>query len=169
MTELKFADWDHRPAVLVGAKAFAVLGRGKPWVSVDAYDVGHTGTELTETAWRRRFVGEFGHLDVVRWPSATQTKQWAQGSSKPFSRSDELILKQNGAYRYSGRPTTRFGHVDVHREYLSRVLLGALAGNAEVRAFALSMGRNEIIAWISSLLVGIALMSAGIIALLESF
>jgi hypothetical protein len=67
------------------------------------------------------------------------------------------------------RPTTRFGHVDVHREYLPRVLLGALAGNAEVRAFALSMGRNEIIAWISSLLVGIALMSAGIIALLESF
>jgi hypothetical protein len=58
--------------------------------------------------------------------------------------------------------------VDVHRKYVSRVLLGALAGNAEVRAFALSMGRSEIIAWASSLLVGVALMSAGVIALLES-
>jgi hypothetical protein len=68
-----------------------------------------------------------------------------------------------------GRPTTRFGHVDVHRKYVSRVLLGPLAGNAEIRAFALSMGCNEIIAWVSSLLVGIALMSARMIDLYTGF
>ena len=35
MTELVFVDWDHRPAVLVGDKAFAVLRPGAAWVPVD--------------------------------------------------------------------------------------------------------------------------------------
>jgi hypothetical protein len=64
MTSIKFVDWDHRPAVLVGDKAFAVLGHNDPWVVVDECDVGHTGGLMTETAWRERFQGYFGPLDL---------------------------------------------------------------------------------------------------------
>jgi hypothetical protein len=62
-----------------------------------------------------------------------------------------------------------FGHVGVHRKSVSRVLPGPFAGNAKVRVIAPSqgMGRNEIIAWASGLLVGLALTAAGVIALLE--
>ena len=65
---MKFVDWDNRPAVLLdGDTAFAVLRPGTPLVSVDALDVGHTGAELSETVWRKRFFGKFGRLDVLRW------------------------------------------------------------------------------------------------------
>lgn len=55
-----------------------------------------------------------------------------------------------------------FRHVGVHRKSVSRLLLGALAGNAEVRATAVSqgMGRKEIIAWSTGLLVGLGLTAA---------
>jgi hypothetical protein len=69
---MDFVDWDHRPAVLVGDEAFAVLRPGTPWVSVDRWDVGHTGGVLSEAAWRRRFVGKFGHLEVLRWRPMAQ-------------------------------------------------------------------------------------------------
>jgi hypothetical protein len=70
---MKFVSWDWRPAVMLdGDTAFAVLAPGEPWVAVDASDVGHSGAELSETAWRRRFVGEFGRLDVLRWRPMAQ-------------------------------------------------------------------------------------------------
>jgi hypothetical protein len=62
-----FCNWDWRPAVLVGDEAFAVLEPGGPWVSVDEFDVRHTGGVLTEEAWRRTFIREFGPLDTWRW------------------------------------------------------------------------------------------------------
>jgi hypothetical protein len=67
-----FVNWDRRPVVLVGDKAFAVLRPGAPWVSVARCDVGHTGGVMTETAWRRAFVREFGHLDVLTWRPMAQ-------------------------------------------------------------------------------------------------
>jgi hypothetical protein len=69
---MRFFDWDHRPAVLVGGKAFAVLRPGAAWVSVDEFDVRHTSADLDEVAWRRRFMGEFGRLDVLRWRPMAQ-------------------------------------------------------------------------------------------------
>jgi hypothetical protein len=56
VSPIKFVNWDYRPAILVGDEAFAVLRPGTPWVSVDASDNGHTGAELSETAWRKTFV-----------------------------------------------------------------------------------------------------------------
>jgi hypothetical protein len=49
-------------------------------------------------------------------------------------------------------------------------LPGSFAGNAEVRAIALSiaMARNEIIGWVAGLLFGFALTAGGIIALIEN-
>jgi hypothetical protein len=67
---MRFFDWDHRPAVLVDGKAFAVLRPGAAWVSVDEFDVRNTSADLDEAAWRKRFVGEFGRLDVLRWRPA---------------------------------------------------------------------------------------------------
>jgi hypothetical protein len=67
MTSMKFVDWDHRPAVLVGDKAFAVLRPGAPWVSVDEWDVGQTGAELSEDAWRK-FFRSFDPLDLSKIP-----------------------------------------------------------------------------------------------------
>jgi hypothetical protein len=61
---MRFVDWDHRPAVLVGNKAFAMLRPGTAWVSVDRDDVYHTGAEQSESAWRKRFVGNFGSLPM---------------------------------------------------------------------------------------------------------
>jgi hypothetical protein len=69
---LEFCNWDNRPAVLVGDEAFAVLRPGEPWVSVDRCDVGHTAGVMSEKAWRRRFVGKFGHLEVLRWRPMAQ-------------------------------------------------------------------------------------------------
>jgi hypothetical protein len=66
-----FVNWDHRPAVLDGDVAFAVLVPGKPWVSVDRNDVFHTSSVLTEDAWRKRFFGRFGKLDLWAVYAAT--------------------------------------------------------------------------------------------------
>jgi hypothetical protein len=64
---MRFFDWDHRPAVVVGGKAFAVLSPGAAWTSVDEFDVTHTAADLSEEAWRRTFIREFGPLDTWRW------------------------------------------------------------------------------------------------------
>jgi hypothetical protein len=65
---MKFANWDSRPAVMLdGLRAFAVLAPGEGWTKVDASDVGHTGADMSEAAWRKRFVGRFGVLDVRQW------------------------------------------------------------------------------------------------------
>jgi hypothetical protein len=50
-----FVNWDHRPAVLVGGKAFAVLKPGGPWVPVDRADVFHTAAVMSEAAWLEYF------------------------------------------------------------------------------------------------------------------
>jgi len=54
---MDFVNWDNRPAVLDGNKAFAVLRPGGPWVSVDRDDVWATAGVMSEAAWRKRFVG----------------------------------------------------------------------------------------------------------------
>jgi hypothetical protein len=91
VASMRFFDWDHRPAVLVDGKAFAVLRPGAAWVLVDEFDVRNTSADLDEAAWRKRFVGKFGRLDVLRWrPGQDNTPQ-----SKPppdgqgFRRRDE--------------------------------------------------------------------------------
>jgi hypothetical protein len=87
VTSIDFVDWDHRPAVLVGDEAFAVLRPGEPWVSVDRCDVGHTGALMSEVAWRRRFVGKFGHLEVLRWRPMAQDNV---PQSKPLPRAKDF-------------------------------------------------------------------------------
>jgi len=68
MTELIFCNWDYRPAVLFGGKAFAVLFPGGPWVPVDEFDVRHTAPVMTEEHWRLTFMREkFGPLDTWRF------------------------------------------------------------------------------------------------------
>jgi hypothetical protein len=86
MTSIDFVDWDHRPAVLVGDEAFAVLRPGAPWVSVDRDDVWTAGV-LSEAAWRRRFVGKFGHLEVLRWRPMAQDNV---PQSKPLPRAKDF-------------------------------------------------------------------------------
>jgi hypothetical protein len=77
ISPMKFVDWDHRPAVMPDRDtAVAVLRRGEPWVSVDSSDVGHTGAELTETAWRARFEGQFGPLDLSLIARARKHHIW---------------------------------------------------------------------------------------------
>jgi hypothetical protein len=74
MADLEFSDWDNRPAVLVGGKAFAVLAPKGAWVSVDRSDVFNTGVALSEDAWRKRFVGKFGALDLSKLPAHSGDK-----------------------------------------------------------------------------------------------
>ena len=63
-SSMKFVDWDHRPAVLIDGKAYAVLGPADPWCMVDSCDVAHTASVMSEAAWRARFEGYFGPLDL---------------------------------------------------------------------------------------------------------
>lgn len=73
---LVFVNWDHRPAILVDGKAFAVLKPGGPWVEVDEPDVGHTSGVLSEARWRRHFRREgYGALDVWRWRDFRQDNE----------------------------------------------------------------------------------------------
>jgi hypothetical protein len=67
ISPIKFLNWAYRPAVLVGDEAFAVLRPGEPWVSVDRDDVWFTAGVMTEEAWRRAFIRQFGPLDTWRW------------------------------------------------------------------------------------------------------
>src|ERR1700688_3533684 len=104
---MKFVDWDHRPAVLVGDEAFAVLRPGAAWTSVDRWDVGQTGAVLSEVAWRRRFVGKFGCLDVLRWrPMAHDNVP----QSKPLPRAkdfDDAVRAVQAAHLAQMAATTR--------------------------------------------------------------
>lgn len=54
-SRIGFVDWDHRPAILVGDKAFAILKPGGAWTAVDRDDVWYTAALMSETAWRKRF------------------------------------------------------------------------------------------------------------------
>jgi hypothetical protein len=74
VSTMKFVDWDHRPTVLDGDRAFAVLRPGAPWVAVDRWDVGQTGSDLSEDAWRKTFFGKFGTLDLSKIPKAADQK-----------------------------------------------------------------------------------------------
>jgi hypothetical protein len=62
---MKFVDWDHRPAVLIGDKAFAVLRPGAAWVPVDRDDVWYTAAGLSEAAWRKRFMEKFSCRPLI--------------------------------------------------------------------------------------------------------
>ncbi len=70
--EPTFVSWDWRPAVVVSRSAFAVLQPGGPWVPVDYADVVHAAAVLSEEAWRARFAGEFGELDLSGLPKASR-------------------------------------------------------------------------------------------------
>jgi hypothetical protein len=77
LASMTFADWDHRPAVLLGGKAFAILRPGAAWVEVDACDVGHTAGVMSRLAWRTRF-GRFGRLDLTKIPGSPLRPPTAQ-------------------------------------------------------------------------------------------
>jgi hypothetical protein len=62
---MQFVDWNHRPAVLIDGKAYAVVGPRDPWCTVDSDDVARTNPSvMTEDSWRVRFQGDFGPLDL---------------------------------------------------------------------------------------------------------
>jgi hypothetical protein len=65
MQTMRFFDWDHRPAVLVGGKAFAVLRPGAAWILVDEFDVRQTSADLELEVWRKRFLGKFSCHPLV--------------------------------------------------------------------------------------------------------
>jgi hypothetical protein len=70
---LVFCNWDFRPAILVGDKAFAVLKPGEPWTEVDRDDVGYTSAEFSEQHWRRYFAREgYYRINVDRWRPLVQ-------------------------------------------------------------------------------------------------
>ena len=74
MSDLTFCDWDGRPAVLTpwpSRAAFAVLVPNGFWEKVDEADVAGTAGVLPESAWRSKFEGEFGPLDLSTLPGAT--------------------------------------------------------------------------------------------------
>jgi hypothetical protein len=74
VANMRFCDWDDRPAVMVGREAFAVLRPGWPWVSVDRDDVRETAGVMSEFAWRSKFEGKFGPLDVSNIPDHSADK-----------------------------------------------------------------------------------------------
>jgi hypothetical protein len=59
-----FVTWDHRPAILVDGKAFAILKPNGLWEPADRSDVWSTAGVLSETAWRNRFAGKLGSLHL---------------------------------------------------------------------------------------------------------
>ena len=67
---MEFCNWDRRPAVLFSDRssgpfeAFALLSPGADWTRCDAGDVFHTAGVMSEPAWRARFEGRFGPLDL---------------------------------------------------------------------------------------------------------
>lgn len=52
---MRFVDWDHRPAVLGGTEARAMLRPEADWVKVDFWDVVETAGVMDESTWRRVF------------------------------------------------------------------------------------------------------------------
>jgi hypothetical protein len=95
MTDLKFANWDHRSAVLVDGKAYAVVRKGGPWVAVDRDDVYHTAGAMTESHWRLYFMREgFGRLDVSQW----RPGQDNEPQPKPLPRAKDFDDAARAAY-----------------------------------------------------------------------
>lgn len=62
---MRFLDWDHRPALVVGGKAYAVLRPGRAWILVDEFDVRQTSADLDLAAWRERFARKFSCRPLV--------------------------------------------------------------------------------------------------------
>ena len=88
---MRFVDWDHRPAVLVGNKAFAVLRPGTAWVSVDRDDVYNTGAEQSEGVWRKRFLGKFGKLDLSESMGGSHRPRIKEDMNKTTMTGDRFI------------------------------------------------------------------------------
>jgi hypothetical protein len=87
---IRFVDWDHRPAILLGDQAFAVLRPGTGWVSVDRWDVGQTGAVWPEQRWRMLFHREGYHrldLDVWRFRNFQQDNE---PQDKPLPRKKDF-------------------------------------------------------------------------------
>ena len=71
-----FCNWDWRPALIVGDKAFAVLRPGAAWTEVDRDDVGYTSAVMSERHWRRYFWRQgYGSLDVWRFRDFRQDNE----------------------------------------------------------------------------------------------
>jgi len=63
MAELKFVDWESRPAVISNGRAWAVLAPGEDWTPVNSTEVGDSGALLTgEDEMRAVFASTFGQL-----------------------------------------------------------------------------------------------------------
>jgi hypothetical protein len=59
----KFFDWEYRPAVSEGSRAWAVLAPGEDWTEVDVAEVVDSGKVLPdEAAWRQAFSLTFPDL-----------------------------------------------------------------------------------------------------------
>lgn len=65
---MKFVNWDWRPAVLVGGRAFALLAPGGSWEEVDAIDVRLTGYAVPDEATFRATFKSFGYIDLSKIP-----------------------------------------------------------------------------------------------------
>ena len=69
-------NYDWRPAVLVGDKAFVVFRPGADWVEWDRFDIGQTGAVMSEKHWRRYFWRQgYRALDVWRFRNFAQDNE----------------------------------------------------------------------------------------------
>ena len=104
---MKFVDWDHRPAVLIDGKAYAVLGPRDPWCMVDSLDVAHTASVMTEAAWRKEFEGPFGSLDLSLIARARREHiQFVNWSQRPG------VMVRGKAFAVSSAPPWMWTSVD---------------------------------------------------------
>ena len=62
--ELVFVFWENRPAIIDGARAFAILVPGEGWTEVDNAEVADSGRVMREEHWREFFLDRWGHLDM---------------------------------------------------------------------------------------------------------
>jgi hypothetical protein len=104
---MKFVDWDHRPAVLIDGKAYAVLGPRDPRCMVDSLDVAHTARVMTEAAWRKEFEGPFGSLDLSLIARARREHiQFVNWSQRP------AVMVRGKAFAVSSAPPWMWTSVD---------------------------------------------------------
>ncbi|MCW5695329.1 MAG: hypothetical protein KIS96_01210 [Bauldia sp.] len=48
-------DWEYRPAVMVGVRAFAILGPGEGWTEVEPAEVADSGNVVSPEEFASRF------------------------------------------------------------------------------------------------------------------
>jgi hypothetical protein len=72
--KILFVNYDWRPAILCGGKAYVVFRPGEPWVEWDYFDISQTGALMDdETHWRRYFAREgYYRLNVDAWRPIVQ-------------------------------------------------------------------------------------------------